>query len=275
MEKEIQFSNGVRFICPVVVSNFIDNNGVPSFSSNWPVSKSVNKVSHTIENIVYEKVDKKYLNAVAVEKIPSAIESRLDISKARNDQSLSLSLTPMIRLGGVVKKVVSFDLVYTLSTVASKSYRTSAVQSSVLSSGSWYKFAIDTTGVFKIDYNFLKDLGISLDGLNPKNIKIYGNGGSMLPQKNEDSRIDDLQENSIFVSGEEDGVFNQNDYVLFYGKGPHDWKTESETSIEHRKNIYSDKAYYFLNVDSGLGMRLSESVNVIGVATDFITNFKD
>ena len=275
MEKEIQFSNGGRFICPVVVSNFIDNNGVPSFSSNWPVSKSVNKVSHTIENIVYEKVDKKYLNAVAVEKIPSAIESRLDISKARNDQSLSLSLTPMIRLGGVVKKVVSFDLVYTLSTVASKSYRTSAVQSSVLSSGSWYKFAIDKTGVFKIDYNFLKDLGISLDGLNPKNIKIYGNGGSMLPQKNEDSRIDDLQENSIFVSGEEDGVFNQNDYILFYGQGPDYWKTDSEDEIYHVKNIYSDESYYFLNVDSGSGMRLSESANVTGVATDFITNFKD
>ena len=56
------------------------------------------------------------------------------------------------------------------------------VTNSVLSDGNWYKFAIDTTGVFKIDRAFLQQLGISTNNLNPKKIHIYGNGGHLLPE---------------------------------------------------------------------------------------------
>ena len=45
---------------------------------------------------------------------------------------------------------------------------------SVLSKGNWYKFSIDTTGVFKIDNNFLNQLGINSNSIDPKNIKIFG-----------------------------------------------------------------------------------------------------
>ena len=34
------------------------------------------------------------------------------------------------------------------------------VTNSVLANGNWYKFSIDTTGVFKIDRAFLQRLGI-------------------------------------------------------------------------------------------------------------------
>ena len=51
------------------------------------------------------------------------------------------------------------------------------VNNSVLSSGDWFKFSIDTTGVFKIDKNLLQQIGVSTNGLNPKKLHIYGNGG--------------------------------------------------------------------------------------------------
>ena len=96
---------------------------------------------------------------------------------------------------------------------------------SVLSEGDWYKFSIDTTGVFKIDKRFLQKIGISTNNLNPKKIHIYGNGGNLLPVLNSEFRFKDLQENAIYVEGEEDEAFNNNDYILFYGQGPHSWTT--------------------------------------------------
>ena len=54
---------------------------------------------------------------------------------------------------------------------------------------------------------------MNTSGLDPKNIKIYGNGGKLLPQLNSEFRYDDLQENSIFVAGEGDGNFDENDYI--------------------------------------------------------------
>ena len=57
---------------------------------------------------------------------------------------------------------------------------------SELSEGNWFKFEVDTTGIFRIDRSFLQQLGISTNGLNPKKIHIYGNGGSLLPVLNSD-----------------------------------------------------------------------------------------
>lgn len=152
----------------------------------------------------------------------------------------------------------------------------SQTSSSVLSSGNWYKFSIDTTGVFKIDLALLQKMGINTANLNPKNIRVYGNGGQMLPQKNSDFRYNDLQENAIYVSGEDDGVFNNEDYILFYGKGPHDWVLNpSLETATHRQNIFSDKAYYFLFVANSAGKRISSSPVLTPTATKTISSYDD
>jgi len=148
----------------------------------------------------------------------------------------------------------------------------------VLSNGTWYKFSVDTTGVFKIDVSLLQKMGINTTNLNPKNIKVYGNGGVMLPHRNSDFRYTDLQENSIYVSGEEDGVFNAEDYILFYAKGPHDWEVNPALeTAKHRQNLYSDVSYYFLTIGQEQGKRISilpevtsPSAKIISVFDDFI-----
>ena len=152
----------------------------------------------------------------------------------------------------------------------------SQTSNSVLQTGNWYKFSVDTTGVFKIDIAMLQEMGINTSNLNPRNIKIYGNGGALLPQKNSDFRYDDLVENSIFVSGENDGVFNADDYLLFYAKGPHDWVLNpSLETAAHRQNIYSDKAYYFLTVSASSGKRINTAADITSVANKTITRFDD
>jgi len=161
-------------------------------------------------------------------------------------------------------------------SICSLSYSQSP--SSVLSNGTWYKFSVDTTGVFKIDVSLLQKMGINTTNLNPKNIKVYGNGGVMLPHRNSDFRYTDLQENSIYVSGEEDGVFNAEDYILFYAKGPHDWEVNPALeTAKHRQNLYSDVSYYFLTIGQEQGKRISilpevtsPSAKIISVFDDFI-----
>ncbi|WP_091894724.1 type IX secretion system sortase PorU [Polaribacter sp. KT25b] len=147
---------------------------------------------------------------------------------------------------------------------------------SVLSSGDWYKFSVDTTGVFKIDRNLLQRIGVSTSGLNPKKIHIYGNGGQLLPELNSDFRYDGLQENAIYIEGESDGSFDNSDYILFYAKGPHDWEVNvSANSIKHRQNIYSDKAYYFITVNDTDGKRITPKTPITTSATSQISVFDD
>ena len=121
------------------------------------------------------------------------------------------------------KKSTLFIFLLITSFIFAQSKSFSSIKNSVLSQGTWFKFSIDTTGVFKIDRSFLQNLGINTNEVNPKNIKIYGNGGQLLPMLNNAFRYDGLQENAIVVSGEDDGTFDANDYILFYGKGPHQW----------------------------------------------------
>ncbi|MCI2227562.1 type IX secretion system sortase PorU [Polaribacter sp. MSW13] len=152
----------------------------------------------------------------------------------------------------------------------------SQVTNSVLSSGDWYKFSVDTTGVFKIDRNLLQQIGVSTNNLNPKKIHIYGNGGTLIPVLNSDSRKEDLIENAIYIEGEADGSFDSNDYILFYAKGPHDWKVDSNNeTANHRQNIYSDKAYYFITVNNDDGKRIEPKTTVTGSVLTQINVFDD
>ena len=152
----------------------------------------------------------------------------------------------------------------------------SQVNNSVLANGNWFKFSVDTTGVFKIDKTLLQQIGISTNNLNPKKIHIYGNGGNLLPEFNGDFRYDDLQENAIYIEGEEDNSFDTNDYILLYAKGPHSWEVDINTNnVSHKQNIYSDKAYYFITVNDNNGKRIQSTSSVSGTPVTQLTSFND
>lgn len=128
---------------------------------------------------------------------------------------------------------------------------------SVLSSGRWYKIGMDSTGVFRLNYTDLVELGLDVDHLDPRDLRIYHNGGGLLSELNARPRFDDLEELSIYVHGEEDGVFNRNDYVLFYARGPVTWYYNAlEFCFKHVPNAYEDRSYAFITADLGRGKRI-------------------
>ncbi len=138
---------------------------------------------------------------------------------------------------------------------------------SVLNEGTWYKIGVTQDGVHRLDANFLNSLGINTSSIDPRNLRLYGNGGGMLPQRNSDPRHDDLVENAILVTGEGDGSFNSGDEVIFYGQGPHQWLYgTAETPASHRYNHYSDTNFYFLTVAPSPGKRIAAAPVLTGTA---------
>lgn len=139
----------------------------------------------------------------------------------------------------------------------------SQAQPSVLATGEWYKVATTRTGVHKIDATFLKDAGIDITKINPQNIRVFGNGGGVLPQANNASRAKDLTENFIEVVGENDNKFDDADYILFYVESPHRtlYNTNNQ-QFTHQNNPYSDTTFIFLNISDTKGLRIKNQTLV-------------
>ncbi len=247
-------SRGTKVVTALTEESSFDKNGHPIFSKKWQAPSGYAIASYEIINPVYQNLDKKFL--LNKNSLKSGLTSFLNINKERDDSFFIFSCIPVVKDGNAFKKLISFSVRYNLMP-DSKRTSISSVDNSVLSSGEWFKFSIDRTGVFKITPEFLNNLGINTANINPRDIRIYGNGGNLLPQQNDSFRYEDLQENSIVVSGEEDGAFNDEDYILFYGVGPHGWKEDNNGNMEHVYNIYSDVSYYFITVDQGQGSRIA------------------
>ena len=139
-----------------------------------------------------------------------------------------------------------------LCTRAQRSYKSN----SALSSGNWWKISLKDPGIYKVDVNFLAGLGINTSNLSSNSIRLYGNGAAMLPEANNGFKYDDLEENSILMVDGGDGVFSGSDYFLFFSTGADQWLKDSVNKrFTHKKNLYSDKAFYFLTI-GGTGKRI-------------------
>lgn len=130
---------------------------------------------------------------------------------------------------------------------------------SVLANGTWYKFEAEKEGIYKITYQMLASYGIDPATVNPKTIKIYNNGGKVLPEKQSIAVPTDLVENAIIVVGEEDNRFDSGDYILFYGRGTDFWYTTPGLSkISRASHPYALKNYYWITSGGSQGKRMAD-----------------
>ena len=152
----------------------------------------------------------------------------------------------------------------------------SMADNSVLSSGTWYKMAIPSTGMYKLTYSDLIAMGLDVNKIDPRNIQIYHNGGGVMPKQNNGNYPDDLAEIPVYIYGEDDGVFNVNDYIVFYARGPITWEYyDVRWGYCHIKNSYSDYSYAFLTVGEELGKRIQTADIPQSAQVASVTNFLD
>jgi hypothetical protein len=189
---------------------------------------------------------------------------------------ISIQLQPIRKKNGVLEKLVSFQLVINFaSSPGSTNVNRATTTTSVLSTGNWHKIGVTSTGIHKISKSFLNSAGVNTN-VDPRNFRLYGNGGAQLPERNDNYYPDDLVENAIYVSGESDGAFNDNDFILFYAQGPISWKYDITKGIfRHNKNIYADTAWYFITTGLGPGKRLEQQAQSTASPTATVTTFDD
>jgi hypothetical protein len=242
------------------------------FTLNLPLSYIVQEESIQITDLIFETITPDQLGDLAIGRIPNQINPKLINNIARNNNAAFISLSPIIKEGNTFKRLVSFTYSFVKSPnqVALSGRAVSEIQNSILSTGDWYRFYVEKSGVYKISKNFLNQLGLNTAS-DPRKIKIFGNGGRMLPLANQTFYPNDLIENAIQIVGENDGVFDSDDYVLFYAEGIDSWSDENQTHL----NLYDTKSYYYVTTNGANGKRTSEMIQPVDANPIPITSFTD
>jgi hypothetical protein len=243
------------------------------YTLNLSESNSIDGNSVQITNVVYQTISTAQLGDLSLTNIPKSPSASLKTTQSRDLKQNFLVLSPIVKDELGFKRITSFS--YSISGSNSRISQTSktagVILNSVLATGDWYQFYVEKSGVYKVSKSFLQQLGLDVSAIDPKKIKIYGNGGRMLPLLNSTYYPSDLAENAIEIVGESDGVFNNEDYILFYAEGVDTWNNESQTNV----NLYDTKSYYYVNVKGNDGKRIPNMVQPTGASTLNLSIFDD
>jgi hypothetical protein len=259
-----------------------------SFSQNNIFITTKQKIGEKqlkVSNPVWETVSSRDLFEMSKDLLPDYEIKDVAYYYLDGEKYASINVALFKNIKGKVQRLSSFEISETNASNIIGSPLKVGTTTNPLSAGNFYKIKVDKSGIFKITRQFLQDNGINPSSVNPKNFRIYGNGGVMLPEYNQDIKYSALQENAIQVVGEDDGVWNDNDYALFYAQGPNGYNlyntsngngykridTRNDRS-ENLKNIYEDFSYYYINFDKGPGKRV-QPVDINLPTTPLITRY--
>lgn len=146
---------------------------------------------------------------------------------------------------------------------------------SVLGKGSWLKIGVTESGIYKIEASQFQKLGWDIKAIDPNTIKVFGNGGAMLPQSNKVYRPNDLIENAALVVVENDAVLHPADAIYFYAEGPNIIRYDSSNAaLYHELNIYTDTSYYFLTYGGNKGLRVQQR-ELLNPTNELVNSFDD
>lgn len=133
--------------------------------------------------------------------------------------------------------------------------------SSVLSEGKWVKIQVESTGMYKLTYPELQQMGFA----DPSKVSVFGYGGQMLEEDFSKPFIDDLPQIP---------VWREADHILFYAQGAVKWVYDSASgTFVHTNNPYSSYGYYFLT--DAAGIKAMEKTGFSGDTQQEVSVFDD
>ncbi|MBS1516809.1 MAG: hypothetical protein JSS91_01845 [Bacteroidetes bacterium] len=115
----------------------------------------------------------------------------------------------------------------------------------------YLKLYITEDGVYRIERNDFINNGINTSGIDPRTVKVLYKGNQV----------------PVFFQGENDGTFDDGDYLDFYGKrnygGPtnhyNGYSNQIEYVTDERYDMYSDTSVYWLDWGGSAGLRMPVS----------------
>ncbi len=213
------------------------------------------------------------------EEIPTSFQIKTELRTENGSLKNYICILPLRKSDLNIEKLIRATIHYELQSVEPplNDGSPSFVDNSVLRDGKWVRMAVTEDGIYGINRQQLQQIGFDMDHIDPRYLAVYGNGGKMLPESNLRFRHDDLFENAILVTGEEDGVFNEDDMLYFYGASPIEWHYDRFRNIySHQINYYSDTTWYFLTVhENKLGKRIQKKESQHQLPTINTTEFID
>ncbi|OAV44162.1 type IX secretion system sortase PorU [Lewinella sp. 4G2] len=189
---------------------------------------------------------------------PTEFAFSVSVSRQPEGYLGKIAVPAIIRTVTGLQRLTSLD-VRIIASGGSAQKRMGFATASALREGQWFRIAVEEEGVHKLSRSFLTEtLGANLDGVDPRNIAIYGQPVSgKLPETTNIAPPDDLTEMAISIEGESDGSFDGGDFILFHALGP-DARTYDTVldRFSYEKNIYSTRNYYYLRVGGSRGRRV-------------------
>ena len=236
------------------ISDF--NYGVlPVFFQKIAVDNFFSDCEVQLSNMVFENLSSEDRKLVPSHLLKPTVEPKVCCYAEKGKPYAVVTLLPFVSDGSSqIKKLISFEMTLIPQGRSTKSGHVYA-SSSVLSSGLWYKVGVSETGLYKVSFENLVEMGFSATSVSSSLISVFGNGTGSLPEVCGTYRPDDLLELPMMMHDGGDGVFGAGDYFVFYARSPHRVDFDaSMRSFSHKYNIYSDYSYYFINVN-GMGQQ--------------------
>ncbi len=222
-------------------------NALPIEQNTLNIEKYTTSVKINNPDFVYSPVSPYDSIILSKLNIPKKISVNVNTAINRKKQIIYYSFVPF-RFNiekNIYEKVVSYSFIFkfTYDTHKSKGSLHTYAANSLLSSGDWYKIRIDTTGIFKLTYDQLKQIGLS----SPEKVRAYSYGGKQLPMDNSESNYDDMVEIPLKFFKGDDNVFNSGDYIIFYGQHPVTWRYDAGKDMFLQQiHDYAKSSYVFL-----------------------------
>ncbi|MCX7953916.1 MAG: C25 family cysteine peptidase [Bacteroidales bacterium] len=99
----------------------------------------------------------------------------------------------------------------------------------------YFRIPISKTGIYRITRQSLEQAGFPINNISPKNIQLFGYG----------------KEQPIYIKGEEDLVFNYDDYIEFFGRANDGWYDSllyenPQNIVNPYYSLINDTIYYFI-----------------------------
>ncbi|MCD4793419.1 MAG: type IX secretion system sortase PorU [Bacteroidales bacterium] len=270
--KKINWQNK-RFVSDSITGYYVldfekaamfSDNKLPYFAENINIRKFYDQnfdYKVKLENPEYIVFKNDELSGVlGLENIKESIIIESEVHLARGVPYLQYKLIPAKRnkTTGKIEKLTGFKIKI-IKTPRKKSGKQKLyAENSVLQSGTWVKIRISKTGLYKLTFEELQNMGVA----NPENVRVFGNDAGWLPMIAGEERPDDLIENDI--------LFSSNS-IIFFAYGPDKYNyNENKGIFEPRHHYYSKYAYYFLTSEYNSGY--DNSVKTINSTTQAETH---
>lgn len=241
-------------------AQYPSDNELPYFIEK--ISKEGNEtISVEVVNPVFQAASSEELSYLSDKNIPSEISVSSYTTTDRGIEHQIFHILPFVKKGEDVLKLTNFNLQIDKLPGAQKASKSihSYAESSVLKSGKFVKVRVKETGIYKLTYEALNNMGVK-----PENVRVFGFGGALQEQSFLLPKPDDLPEVAVWMEKGADGVFNAGDYILFYGQGITKWNySRDKKMFLHTLNHYSNEGYYFITSDAGEGKKIADkTINI-------------